>query len=105
MPDFSGSTTHDWKAYVRAYLADLHINSAREQEIVTELAQHVEQVYNDAIAGRLSDADALRQVEVRFANWPELARQIESEEPPPLPETRPGLFAGTLDELRHTFRL
>src|SRR5689334_19968953 len=102
MPDPSA---RDRKEYVRSHLADLRIHPAREQEIVSELAQHVEQLYDDAITRRLGEADAMKQVEARFSNWAELAHEIEGAEPPPVPESRTRLFAGAWDDFRHTLRL
>jgi len=98
-------TVRNWKEFVRSHLSNLRIQPAREQEIVSELAQHVEQVYSDAIARRLSEADAMKQVEARFSNWAELAREIEGSEPRPVPESRTQILAGGWDDFRNTFRL
>ena len=102
MPD---PNARDWKEYVRSHLADLRIHPAREHEIVSELAQHVEQVYDDAIARGLSEADAMKQIETRCSDWGQLAREIQSVEPPPIPASRMRLFAGAWDDFRHTLRL
>ena len=86
----------DWKAWVRSHLRDLHIHPARESEIVAELAQHVEQIYQDALANRLSEAEAMRQVEAACGNWRDLARGIEGAEPLPMPERRPASLRAPL---------
>lgn len=93
----------DWNAWVRGRLRDLHIPPARESEIVAELAQHFEQVYRDARANRLSDAEAMRQVEAACGNWRDLAGGIE-QAVPVIPSGRAGLLTGTFDDARHMLR-
>ena len=93
----------DWNAWVRGRLRDLRIRPARQGEIMAELAQHVEQVYNDALADRLTEAEAMRRVEAACGNWRDLAAGIEAAEPP-APQRRSRLLAGALDDIRHMLR-
>jgi predicted permease len=93
----------DWNAWVRGRLRELRIHPARQTEIVAELAQHVEQVYKDARANRLSDAEAMLQLEAVCGNWRDLAGEIERSEPP-APERRPGFLTGAFDDARHMLR-
>ena len=91
----------DWSAWVRGRLRALRIAPAREIEIVAELAQHIEQIYNDARARRLSHADAMRQVEAACGNWRDLAGGIEQSQPSePLASRRSGLLTGSFDDIR-----
>jgi predicted permease len=99
-----GSAMHDWKAYVRDHLRELRIGPARENEIVAELAQHLESAYYDALADGWGENEATRRAVARFADWKELASEIEAVEPLPLPERRPGLLTGSWDDVRHAFR-
>jgi hypothetical protein len=39
----------DWKQFVRERLPELRADAAREQEIIEELAQQLEQEYNAAL--------------------------------------------------------
>jgi len=95
----------DWKAYVRGRLRELRISPARESDIVAELAQHLEQAWHDARAAGLSEDEAERQALARFADWRELAHQIEGAEAVEIPERRAGLFTGAVDDVRHALRL
>ena len=48
----------DWKKEIRRRLAKLQLAPARESEIVEELAQHLEDRYQELLAGGTSDTDA-----------------------------------------------
>ena len=48
----------DWKKYVREHLPPLALSSERELEIVEELAQHLEGVYEEVLARGGRDAGA-----------------------------------------------
>jgi putative ABC transport system permease protein len=52
----------DWKAEVRKRLLDLQLAPARENAIVEELAQHLDESYAELLAGGVSEADAYRHV-------------------------------------------
>lgn len=52
----------DWKAEVRKRLSGLQLAPARENAIVEELAQHLDESYAELLAGGVSEADAYRQV-------------------------------------------
>jgi predicted permease len=95
---------HNWRAYVSGRLPEMNIPAARETEIVSELAMHLEQAYADACAAGCSEAEAMQRVESRFANWRELAREIERSEFPALPERPSGPFTGAAHDLRQALR-
>src|SRR2546428_2981992 len=50
----------DWKSLVRSKLAPLPLDSAREADIVDELAQHAAQHHAELVASGVPDADAVR---------------------------------------------
>jgi predicted permease len=97
----------DWRAYVRGRLPRLHVPPERESEIVTELALQLDQTYTEAQAGGASEADALRRAEEQFANWRELARDIDAAEArvaAQLEPSRGGILAGWWHDLRYAGR-
>jgi len=52
----------DWKEIVQERLAGIGLDGAREAEIVDEMAQHLEDRYNELLAAGTSEAGALRLV-------------------------------------------
>ena len=52
----------DWKAEVRKRLSGLQLAPARENAIVEEVAQHLDESYAELLAGGMSEADAYRHV-------------------------------------------
>jgi len=94
-----------WENYVREHLPDLRVDPAREAEIVSELAQQLEQAYRDAILSGASEPEAIHQAQAQFNDWNKLAREIESAEQrvvdPPLP-AKP--WFGALHDLRYAAR-
>jgi predicted permease len=94
----------DWRAYVVERLPEMNIPAARESEIAAELAMHLEQAYADACAAGCAEAEAMQQVEARFADWRELAREIERSELPAPPERPAGPFTGAAHDLRQALR-
>src|SRR5438270_2829135 len=56
------SSMPDWKAEVKARLAGLSLAPAREMEIADELAQHLEDEYEQALSRGLSEDEAERAV-------------------------------------------
>ena len=50
----------DWTEHLRPRLAQLRLIPARETEIIEELAQHLDQRYEELRGGGTSDADARR---------------------------------------------
>ena len=54
-----GSPMENWKALVRARLAPLAVDPAREADIVDELAQHVAEHYTELVASGVPESDAI----------------------------------------------
>ena len=52
----------DWKSEIRRQLARLQLAPTRENAIVEELAQHLDEHYAELLASGVSEADAYRQV-------------------------------------------
>lgn len=59
----------DWKKYVREHLAPLQLGSERELEMIDEMAQHLEAVYEDALANGASEPEAFRRAEAHIKDW------------------------------------
>jgi putative ABC transport system permease protein len=59
----------DWKRYVRDQLPHLAIDTEREMEIVEELAEHLDAVYQDALAKGASEEEAHKRAALLFADW------------------------------------
>src|SRR5687767_11322453 len=50
----------DWKTEIKQHLADLRLAPTREVEIVEELAQHLEDRYEELLVSGLTEAEAFR---------------------------------------------
>lgn len=72
----------DWKQFVREHLPELRLPPEREQEIVEELAQQLEQDYNEALARGTPPAEAESSAKAQFTDWDTLAREIGRAERP-----------------------
>lgn len=97
----------NWQAYVREQLGSLHLSPERESEIVAEIALQLEQATNAALARGASATGAETAAVKQFPNWRALANEIRAAEPRSLPieDRAPSIFAGTLHDLRHAFRM
>jgi putative ABC transport system permease protein len=71
----------DWKRVVARCLAPLGLEPAREAEIVEELAQHLDDRYNDLCAGGASDSEATRGALSELDESDGLARALLREVP------------------------
>jgi len=65
----------DWKKYVREHLAPLSLGPERELEMIDEMAQHLEAVYEDALADGATEQEAHRRAAAHIRDW----RLLESE--------------------------
>jgi len=102
----------DWKKEIGQRLTGLKIAPARESEIVEELAQHLDDRYQELLAGGTSDADAeqLTLAELSENEW--FARELQKVErtTPPEPivigaNRRTNMVADTWKDLRYGFRM
>jgi hypothetical protein len=67
----------DWGALVRERLPEADLPSAQRDEIIAEIAGHLEEFYEEQRTLGLSDADALNHALGQVADWREFARKIE----------------------------
>jgi len=67
----------DWQAVVRENLRDLELDPASQQDVITELSGHLEDVYRQFLAEGLCEAEAFRRSVEEVTDWPGLARQIK----------------------------
>ena len=66
----------DWPSHVRPRLASLHLSPPREEEIVEELSQHLEDRWRELRAGGASDDEATRLALAEFRDGNLLARHL-----------------------------
>jgi putative ABC transport system permease protein len=112
----------DWKQFVREHLPDLRLVVEREQEIIEELAQQLEESYNEALARGATESEAESHAMAQFADWDALAQEIRRAErpaaarfPEPMPRAvseqrlgqRPGgnMLADLVRDVRFGFRI
>ena len=78
----------DWTGPLRSRLAPLHLEPAREAEIVEELSQHLDQRCDELIAGGATEDGARQLALAELHGRDELARQIrplrQAHVPPPI---------------------
>ena len=84
----------DWKSHVRPHLAALRLSPVRENEIIDELAQHLDDRWRELVAGGESEEEAIR---LALAEWRDttlvrnLAGLRQAQQSPPVP---PGVSTG-----------
>nr|HEV7954284.1 ABC transporter permease [Candidatus Acidoferrales bacterium] len=72
----------DWKQFVREHLPPLGLSGAREQEIVEEIAQQIEDAHAEAISRGLTSEQSEAHAIAQIPNWNLLARDIQRAEQP-----------------------
>ena len=77
----------DWPRYVRTHLHLPGMRAHREDRIVAELADHLEDVYRDARSRGASDEEARAQARQRLGDADVAARELVESEPSPLKAT------------------
>src|SRR6185312_14484084 len=76
----------DWKNEIRRRMARLKLAPTRESEIVEELAQHLDDRYQELLAGGISDFNAERLTLAELSENELLARELQSVERKTPPE-------------------
>jgi putative ABC transport system permease protein len=76
----------DWKAEVRKRLSGLQLAPARENAIVEEVAQHLDESYAELLASGVSEADAYRHVRAELHDGGLLMRGLQRVERSANPE-------------------
>ena len=100
----------DWKSLVRARVAPLPLDPAREADIVDELAQHVAQDYAERVATGATEADALVMALAPLDDHDrvavDIARADRSRPAAPVPPAdRTRLFVDLARDVRYAARL
>ena len=72
----------EWKQYVREHLPPLGLSGAREQEIMEEIAQQLDDAYSEAISRGLTDQQAEAHATAQIPDWTLLASDIQRAEQP-----------------------
>ena len=87
----------DWKPHIRSRLASLRLSPTRENEIIEELSQHLEDRWRELVAGGASEDEATKLALAGFREGDLLARHLaplrQAHAPVPL---TPGAPAGRL---------
>jgi predicted permease len=87
----------DWKPHIRSRLASLRLSSSRENEIIEELSQHLEDCWRELVAGGASEDEATKLALAGFREGNLLARHLEPLRQAHAPEPiTPGAPAGRL---------
>src|SRR5215212_2182367 len=102
----------DWKKEIRQQLAGLKLAPARESEIVEELAQHLDDRYQELLADGTSDAIAERLTFAELSENELFARELQRVEriTPPEPivigtNRRTNMVADIWKDLRYGLRM
>jgi len=102
----------DWKAEVRKRLSGLQLAPARENAIVEELAQHLDESYAELLASGVSEADAYRHVRAELHDGGLLTRGLQRVERSANPEPivlgtnrRTNMIADLWQDLRYGARM
>jgi putative ABC transport system permease protein len=98
----------DWAPELRARLSSLRLSPAREAEIIEELSQHLDDRWQELIAGGATPEEATRVMldefhAERLTRYLAPLRQSRSAEVTPLP-TSWFLLGGFIGDLRHAIR-
>ncbi len=72
----------DWKQVIRTHLAPLRLQPERELEIIEELAQHLEAVYEEALAAGAEEQEAYARALGQVADWRLLECEVSRAERP-----------------------
>lgn len=74
MPD---SDALDWKEIVRERVGDMRLDASQQDEVICELADHLEETYEGLCAKGICKSDALER-SLSEINWRQLSRRIQS---------------------------
>ena len=71
----------DWTRYVRDHLPANSLKREREEEIIADLGQQLEDFYQEALAGGASEEEAAEYARCQIPDWEALARDISDKSP------------------------
>jgi macrolide transport system ATP-binding/permease protein len=87
----------DWKPHIRSRLASVRLSPSRENEIIEELSQHLEDRWRELVAGGTSADEATKLALAGFRDGDVLARHLAQLRQAHAPEPiTPGASAGNL---------
>ena len=66
----------DWQKVVRGQLAGLNLEREEEDEVIAELAGHLEETYEALRREGLTEREAIRRALSEVTNWNDLQREI-----------------------------
>jgi hypothetical protein len=66
----------DWYAYVQSHLGSLGVARVKQEDVVAELAAHLEEYYSSLRSTGMAEEDACLQTCARAGNWKELRREL-----------------------------
>ena len=66
----------DWRQYVRERISRLGLEATREEEIVSELADHLEDCYRESLRLATPEQAAFARVEQQVSDWAVLSKGI-----------------------------
>jgi putative ABC transport system permease protein len=72
----------DWKKYVREHLPPLELSGAREQEIIEEIAQQLEDAFSESISRGVMPSEAESRATAQISDWNALAQEIRKADQP-----------------------
>lgn len=78
----------DWKLHIHPDLAALRLSPVRENEIIDELAQHLDDRWRELVAGGESEEEAMRLALAQLRDTTlvrNLAPLRQAQPPPPMP--------------------
>jgi len=67
----------DWREIARRRLTPLALEAKRQEEIIAELADHLEDLYSDLVRQGKSEVEAVQSALSIAADWDELRREIQ----------------------------
>ena len=67
----------DWKNELTKHLSSLRLTPTREAEIVNELAEHLENRYEELLAGGMSAAEAEQLTRAELNENDQLVRELQ----------------------------
>ena len=79
----------DWRAEIGKRISGLNLQQDREASVLEELTQHLEDRYQDLLAGGSSEQEAYRQTLEEVSDSEFMARELSRIQRPPAPEPAP----------------
>jgi hypothetical protein len=68
---------HDWKSLVEQRLAKLNLSKSQREEVVNELAAHLEDLADDESARGVRETESIASIHYESTDWSNLARKIQ----------------------------